>query len=254
MKITEKMDEMFLSHVSDIFANINAQISLVDIIILCKKYAVQYNVNIPIYKISDLDEIVETVGINKKHKALFDNLCSFNAVQQFNIIKDLCELDNFWDYEHADILKHNLYVRYGHLSDDAISKTELVKKTKHWLQQYPSALKQYNNSLDKYERGTFERIVLDEMRLSFELLLKELLSNKKSLENQWDELGKQLKAKTVSPELRNMIEKIFDYYMKYQNTYVKHDDNINSNEIEYIIELSCVMMKFLIQIFGTKVI
>jgi len=92
------------------------------------------------------------------------------------------------------------------------------------------------------------------MRLSFELLVKELLSNNKSLDNQKVELLKQLKATAVSPELRNMIEKIFDYYMKYQNTYVKHDDNVNSNEIEYIIELSCVMMKFLIQMLRQKLL
>ena len=45
-----------------------------------------------------------------------------------------------------------------------------------------------------------------------------------------------------------MFLKLVDYFGKYQNTYVKHSDNVNDNEIEIIIEIASSFMKFLIKI------
>ena len=94
----------------------------------------------------------------------------FNAVQQFTIIKELCELEQFKQNEEVKELKIKLYTRYGNLAKETISKSELIVKTKHWLEKYPKALEQYNESLAKYESGIFERNTLDDMRLAFELL------------------------------------------------------------------------------------
>ena len=47
-----------------------------------------------------------------------------------------------------------------------------------------------------------------------------------------------------------MVQKIIDYYTKYQNSHVKHNDAVNINEIEYVIELTSVIMKFLIKANG----
>jgi hypothetical protein len=52
----------------------------------------------------------------------------------------------------------------------------------------------------------------------------------------------------VSIEVRNMVSKLTDYFCKYQNEHVKHDDSIGENEVQYIIELSSVMIKFIISI------
>ena len=88
------------------------------------------------------------------------------------------------------------------------------------------------------------------MRLSFELLVKDLLSNDKSLENQISCLGSMLKSKGASKELKNMVLKIIDYYTKFQNNHVKHNDSVNRNEIEYVIELTSVVMKYILKING----
>jgi hypothetical protein len=45
-----------------------------------------------------------------------------------------------------------------------------------------------------------------------------------------------------------MFLKLIDYFSKYQNTYVKHNDNVNENEIEIIIEIASSFMKFIIKI------
>lgn len=47
-----------------------------------------------------------------------------------------------------------------------------------------------------------------------------------------------------------MIIKIIDYYTKFQNNHVKHNDAVNEKEIEFIIELTSVVMKYLIKVNG----
>lgn len=184
---------------------------------------------------------------------MLKNLQALNPEQQFRIIKELCELPFFEGFEGKEVavdLKVKLFSRYGDLATEKISDTELVQKTKYWLANHSSSLKQYESALAKYESGIFERNTLDDMRLSFELLVKALLSNNKSLENQIAVLGSMLKSKGASEELKNMVLKIIDYYTKFQNNHVKHNDAVNSNEIEYVIELTSVVMKYLIKITG----
>ena len=111
-------------------------------------------------------------------------------------------------------------------------------------------MKQYESALAKYEGGIFERNTLDDMRLAFELLVKDVLGNNKSLENQIPEIGSVLKTSGASVELRNMVQQVIKYYTDFQNNHVKHNDAVNGNEIEYIIELTSVVMKFLIKITG----
>ena len=143
-------------------------------------------------------------------------------------------------YEQAELL----------MSSENIVNSELVSKTKHWLEKFPQSLEQYNNALTKYEGEIFERNTLDDMRLSFELLVNAILANSKSLENNIADIGTQLKDCDTSSELRNMCTKIIKYYADFQNNNVKHNDKVNKNEIEYVIELTSVLMKFLIKTIG----
>jgi hypothetical protein len=48
----------------------------------------------------------------------------------------------------------------------------------------------------------------------------------KSLENQIPFVGSYIKDHGGSAELANMFAKLIDYYAKYQNSYIKHDDNV----------------------------
>ena len=57
------------------------------------------------------------------------------------------------------------------------------------------------------------------------------------------EIGQALKQTEESKELRNMSNALINYYKDYQNTSIKHDD-VNVNEIEYMIELTSLLMKF----------
>lgn len=238
----DKLDETFLRYACDILADTNSGLSGAKIVEHCNAYAVDYNRKIP--------HGGYPFDAPNKRTALKENLRMFDAPEQFRIINELCSLPAMNNNEKVEELKIKLYSRYGNLATEKISQTELVQKTKHWLSGHPQSLTQYESALSKYEGGIFERNTLDDMRLSFELLVKDLLKNGKSLENQIPGIGEMLKNSGASVELRNMVPQVIRYYTDFQNNHVKHNDAVNSNEIEYIIELTSVVMKFLIKITG----
>lgn len=237
-----KLDGAFLAYASEILADTNAGLSGMKIVEYCNSYAIDFNRVIPYGS--------HPILAPNKRTALKENLKVFAAPEQFRIIKELCELPALCDQEKVKELKLRLFSRYGNLAIEKISETELVQETRHWLSNHPNALKQYESALAKYEGGIFERNTLDDMRLAFELLVKDLLGNGKSLENQIAEIGAKLKSTGASVELRNMVQQVIKYYTDFQNNHVKHNDAVNDKEIEYIIELTSVVMKFLIKILG----
>lgn len=238
------MDNTFLIYATDVLGETKSGLSGSEITKYCTSYSIEFNVPIP-HAQYPFEAFASEVP--NKRTALLRNIKQFNDAQQFLIVKELCELPRFKDSENVKELKRRLYERYGHLATEKISNTELVQKTKHWLDNHPKALEQYEYALLKYEGGIYQRNTLDDIRLSFEFLVKDLLQNKKSLENQISELGQRLSSVGISVELRNMVTQIIKYYTDFQNHHVKHDDAINENEIEYVIELTSVIMKFLIK-------
>ena len=88
----------------------------------------------------------------------------------------------------------------------------------------------------------------DDLRLALEKLLRAVFVNKKSLENQIGFVGSYIKKRGGSTELANMFVKLVDYYSKYQNSYVKHDDSVIEEEIEFIFEITSSFMKHLIRL------
>jgi hypothetical protein len=125
---------------------------------------------------------------------------------------------------------------------------ELIDNTTAILTAYPKAYAQYQSAMQKYTGGVFERNILDDMRLSLELLLKNILNNSKSLENNIDETGRFLEDNNVSNEIKNVFRKLLNYYSRYQNNHVKHNDNVPENELELIIELTSVFIKFVVSV------
>jgi hypothetical protein len=124
-----------------------------------------------------------------------------------------------------------------------LQKQTTIKETQDFLAEYPSSQKLFNEAIDKYKQGIYLRNMLDDMRLALETFLKEILNNQKSLENQLSEIGKFQKDKGKSQEFINMFEKLLDYYAKYQNKYVKHDDAVKPTEIDFVIGLTALFMR-----------
>jgi len=123
---------------------------------------------------------------------------------------------------------------------------KLVIDVLNWLSDYPKAKEKYDSALRLFLKGDRTRHVLDDCRLSLELFVKQYLGSPSSLENQVAELGRFLKGKSVSSELRNMFNSILKGYTDFNNRNVNHDDIVNGNEIEFVIYLTGAFMRLLI--------
>jgi hypothetical protein len=136
-----------------------------------------------------------------------------------------------------------LYPRGAKLLDDA-----LVNDNLNWLTGHPKALVSFEKALALYLKGntsTF-RNLLDELRKALEDILRSILGNRKSLENQRDLLGKWIEGKGVHAQVRNMYMTLLKQFTDYQNDAVKHGDDWVESEVEYMIYLTGTFMRLLL--------
>ena len=235
----------FLTHASDIIGDTGHGLSGGTIAKACTAYAIDFDVDIP-YSSS-------VAGAPNKRTALLDNLRRFSPSQQYKIIKELCEHTGLPSPipDAVNNLKIQLIARYGGqfgLSSSETLNLPLIEDTKHWIEKYKASYELYDSALIKFNNNVFERNLLDDLRLSIELLLKDIFSNGKSLENQLSNIGSFISTNGGSKEFSNMFRILVDYYSKYQNTFIKHNDAVIEEEIEFIFEMTSSFMKHLVKI------
>ena len=241
----EKIPATFIQYAADILADTNSGLSGSNIVRATAAYAVEYDVDIP--------RVSYPFDAPNKRTALFENLMAFSGPQQYRIIKELCDHPSFQlaPTQKRKELKIRLVTRYSRFdpkdTPSEVNET-LIEETKHWLEGYPDSLALYSQALEKYEHGAFQRNLLDDLRLSLEKLLKSIFNNNKSLENQIGFVGGHIKSNGRSAELSNMFVKLLDYYAKYNNSYVKHDDAVIEEEIEFVLEITSSFMKHLVRL------
>lgn len=234
----------FLTHAADILGKTDSGLSGGTITKACTAYAIDFDVNIP-YSSS-------VAGAPNKRTALLDNLRRFSPPQQYKIIRELCEHPGLPSPvpDKVNNLKIQLIARYGGMFGAASSETlnlALIEETKHWLEKYTASYKLYDSALMKFNNNVFERNLLDDLRLSLELLLTDIFSNGKSLENQLSDIGSFISGNGGSKEFSNMFRTLVDYYSKYQNTFIKHNDLVVEEEVEFIFEMTSSFMKHLVK-------
>lgn len=231
----------FITKASDILGKTTGGLTGSKITSICSSFAYDFGVSIP-------HSSSPTTAANKR-TALRENLLCFTAEQQFQIIKEMCEHDDLKGDSQVRDLKIKLISRFGHLSEDLDSVNEvLIDETRHWLHGYGDSLKLYEEALQKFNNSIFERNLLDDLRLALEKLIQGIFGIAKSLENQLGDLGSFIRQRGGSKELANMFQKLVEYYTKYQNTYVKHNDQVKEEEIEFIFEITSSFMKHFIRL------
>lgn len=236
--------DIFLTHASDILGDTEQGLSGNNIVRAFVSYAFDLNVTIP--------HALYPFDAPNKRTALLENLRVFEAKDQYRIIKELCEHPKLPQpvSDAINNLKIQLIARYssqfGIVSSETLNMA-LVDEAKHWLTGFPDSLKLYESSLMKFSSGVFQRNLLDDLRLSMELLLKAIFSNGKSLENQISEIGTYISSNGGSKQFTNMFKTLVDYYSKYQNTFVKHNDAVIEEEVEFIFEMTSSFMKHLVK-------
>jgi hypothetical protein len=120
-----------------------------------------------------------------------------------------------------------------------------------WLKNYPEVAKHFEQALKIYLDGDIGkyRNLLDNLRFALEQLLKEVIGNKKSLENQQKELLSWLKQRGIHQEVVNLYNQLlFGQYCMYQNEAVKHNEAFSKDEIEFMIYLTGTFMRLLLQL------
>lgn len=233
------IDNTFLVYATDTLADTTKGFTGGQIEKLMRAYSIDYNISIDSRAVVDFPN---------KRTALLEYLKSFPDNLQFKIINELSKNAKFIENKDIEKMKDRLLERFGayYLEVDTIN-AKLMENTSHFLGEYPKSLELYNKAIGFYNSKRFHRNCLDDLRLSLELLLKTVFNNDKSLENQKGNIGSFLSSKSISPELRNMFNTLIDYYGKYQNTYVKHNDNVNEDEIDAIFDLTSIFLRFIIK-------
>ncbi len=235
---------MFLAHAADVLAETSNGLTGPEIITLTTGFAVEKDVRVPYQQYP--------FQASNKRTVLRENLMAFPPGLQFELLDHLCSYPKLVERIPDELrkLRLQLHTRYGHLAPSPVEVVglELVQDTRHWLNGFPEVLVLYDQALAKYRAGVFQRNVLDDLRLALETLVKRVLGNEKSLENQLGLLGDFVAKGGGSPEFVNMFVKLIDYFAKYQNRYVKHDDAVIEDEVEFVIELTSAFMKHLVRL------
>lgn len=233
----------YLSYAARILADTNEGLSGSEICKFCNQYAVKYAKTIKHTKLPFAK------GVSNKAQVLRENLACFEPEQQFVIIRDLCDLEKFSNNEQVNELKVILTRDYYHLAPQEIAEQilETVNQVKNWLDGYPEAKKYYEGALEKMSCKIYKRNLLDDLRCSLEALVKDILQSKSSVENLKSDLGKFLDKSNINVQVKNLyISIIFDFFTKYQNENVKHNDLSKKIEVDFIFNQTTVLMQFLI--------
>lgn len=240
----DQIPNTFLSKASDVLGDTSNGLSGSNIVKAFTDYAFDYDIEIP-HSSYPFDS-------PNKRSALLDNLLRFEPEQQYKIIRELCDHAKLPQpvSDEVNNLKIQLIARYASIfgtNTDATLNQPLVEEVKSFITDFPDSEAVYLSALTKFNNCVFERNLVDDLRLSLELLLKNVFGNGKSLENQIPDIGKFISSNGGSKHFSNMFRTLVDYYTKYQNAFVKHNDAVIEEEVEFIFEMTSSFMKHLIK-------
>ena len=233
-----KMDQTGLEAVCELLADTNKGLTGSQIISFCKGKASDYNVTIPI----ETTNFAE-MGIPNKRTALRMNLEAFEYGQQLNMIDELSWRKDLQDNGIGEQVRAYIQRRYGHRESSIIS--DIQTDAPSLLKGFPNTNRAFESANNRVKRGEYSRETLDSMRFVLEQLLQEALDNGASLENNKIELGRRLKDRGISKEVRGTITTLISHYSNYQNNHVKHHDDIREGEYRFIIDMTFVVVRFI---------
>ena len=245
------MNQAFLQSACEILGNTNYGLTGSQITNKLKAFAYEYNKEIPYPSV----EAMKDEKCPNKRTALYKNILSFEEYQQYKIIKTLCDEPNICNNNNIKELKNKLFMQYGKKYDNQFDDIILSSNdfSEHWLDKYTRAYNVYKEAMIKYSNHIFNRNILDDLRLSLELLIKDILKNEQSLENQNTKLSIFLRGKSNSQQIINLFNTLLNGYETYHNNTVKHyresnsAENIKENELNFIVELTNIVMRFLVE-------
>jgi hypothetical protein len=117
------------------------------------------------------------------------------------------------------------------------------------LSKYPEVLKPFESALKLYmaKDPNQYRNMLDNLRFALEQMLRSVLSNQKSLENQKEEFLRWLNQHDVHGRIGNMYHTLlFVGFADYQNDAVKHrEDAYTPAEVEFVLYMTGTFLRLI---------
>ncbi len=231
----------FIAYTSQVLGDTETGLSGSEIIKYCNFFAVKFDISIP-YNSYPFSKV------NKK-TALQDNLLRFSDEQRAEIILYLCELEKFRNNKKVAELKLLLVYRYATLLKNG-DNYHIIDTDYHWLNDYDNAKKPYVSAVELIKTNKYEREVLDNLRLSLELLLHDIFNNKLSLEKQKENIKSLIDSQDIPSGLKNLYNKIINNLIDYQNKNVKHGllEGDLDFQVKFVFDLITMLMKLFISI------
>jgi hypothetical protein len=127
----------------------------------------------------------------------------------------------------------------------------LIDDNLGWLAAYPTVEKPFVQALTMYleKQPNEQRNLLDNLRFAVEQLLRVVLKNEKSLENQKDAFLAWLKDHGLHSSIISMYHVLlFDRFTKYQNDAVKHSEQYSPLEIEFMLYLTGTFIRLILRV------
>ncbi len=125
----------------------------------------------------------------------------------------------------------------------------VVDSNLSWLSRFPSVLKPFEEALELYTAKDPRqyRGVLDNLRFAVEQMVRTVLNNQKSLENQKHEFLRWLKTHGVHAHIGGMYhDLLFGRFTGYQNEAVKHkEDQYTPAEVEFVLYLTGTFLRLI---------
>lgn len=125
----------------------------------------------------------------------------------------------------------------GYFSESVLSSPTktLVSDIENVLTPHDKPLELYSKAITDLLSGQNYRNALDNLRLSVELLLKTILSNERSLEKQDEKLKEYLGKSGVDSSIIGIAANDLKALTRYFNEHVKHNDDVVTNEIDFVV-------------------
>lgn len=112
-------------------------------------------------------------------------------------------------------------------------------------ERHPLVYKRMEEAIVNFEKTGSIRNFIDDLRLSIELMLKELLGNEKSLENQDKPLKEYLNSIGGSGFVRSLFTSTKKTYEDLQNDHVKHADSLTNRDFQFLLNTHFSLLSYL---------
>ena len=244
----KSLDKTFLNYACDNLAETNYGLSGSLIVKYSNEYALKYNRKIP--------HRTYPFEARNKRTALFENLLSFDAPEQFQIIKDICELSNISNREETKQVLQKLYARCGEYAEKSIiPHLELPKTTDDTLQtlieDIDHNIKQNTPELILDRLHTFSCRFIREVCVVNNIVVTDNKGLYYPLHSLIGMLAKQystynlFESDFVITSLKSSIS-VFEKYNSIRNehSYAHDNDVLNKVEAEFVIKMIANILCF----------